>query len=569
VPEQTQGASNAQACAGDAGAAPAGPPSRAVSLEAPGVPITDIVKQLETRTRAGRVVRLCEAQETERPFKATVVPQLGTTAGEGKGRLWTVRIIEVGESLNGPYYSEEAVRGGAAIFENAPVYVYRWGGDYGEDQLPHLPEQLKRVDARGLVGNLVGSLVDVHYNEEAKALDGFLKVYDEDLRRKLVEMHEAGDLGEGAERDVIGLSIDAQGVKAVDGKTVLRFLGADSVDVVTAPAAGGRIRRLVAGLQVGSDLEEQVERLKAEVAQLESRLDKERTMPETIKEQNVGTLGAKLKEYGDKLSTATDQEAVSILKALNGDVTATLKALDPEFAEPAAPASPPVDSEMEDKFAKMSAGLKDLMESKLVKGNDKLKAAIADVAGINLTQDPKDQEIAALKSLLQEQAIERELNRHAESLRLHSPQDAMRLIDRQGIRVSEDYRQVSGLKEALAQLVESKPWVAKAPEPETPPAPVAQAATEEPKGEQVQEAKPETKAPEAAAPEGEAKPETKPEPRGQDQDAVPLREAVEQGASGMNVDQARAAFRRNAAKARRGDPRAAAVCDRLRSEFDF
>lgn len=190
------------------------------------------------------------AEVSLRPFKTQLHPRFKRLKEAGElpeGSVWEVRIIEAGQSLNGPIYLADALKEAAPIFEGAPVYLYSFDGEPTSKDAEHLPDDVASEFPAGLVGNQVGSLEGVHWNEEAQALDGLLKVYDGKTRERLVAAHKLGDIGEGGERDVFGLSIDAIGDTNTEGE-VTKLKSANSVDLVSSPAAGGRIRRLVAAM---------------------------------------------------------------------------------------------------------------------------------------------------------------------------------------------------------------------------------------------------------------------------------------------------------------------------------
>jgi len=479
-------------------------------------------------------------------------------AAERAGSVWLVRIMESGQSLNGPVYTPELLRASPSIFEGAPVYSFQFGDKArlkrgaSKDQkaaqgLNHLPEQVKEADSRGLVGNMVGALEGVHFNEADQALDAYLVVYDADTRTLLREAHDAGHIGDGAQKNVLGLSIDAQGEKAEDGRTVQRFTAATSVDLVTTPAAGGRIRRLIEAA-LNPD-----EPPVAEETNMAATPTTTTLMPQalaaaaptgapaapaptpapatlqasaipapapaaapapavTVKEGAGAATAAKVKELADRLAGATDQEMPAIMAAI-GDLVAGGKA----------PAAPMAEG---DKFAQLTAGVKGLHEA--VKGDAKLRESVegfAKLAGVELAApagDPKDRLIESLQATIRENAIQREMATLAGTLGLREGvlPDVVRLANMGAVQVSPDGKTVSGLSEALKEAVSTRPYflresataAAPAQAPTTPApaaAPAAPAAAPTIAGMQV------TKLAESAG---------APRPRGQ---AVPLRESVQ------------------------------------------
>lgn len=163
-------------------------------------------------------------------------------ARDTEGTAWDVTICQPGFTKNGWYLPEDALRAGASMFEGVDVNLY---------ELPdatHVPNVL--FDIKSLLArNKAGWIDNVRY-VAGQGLQGVLHFLDSAkwLGRNLME-----SLKEGAA--AYGLSYDAP-VRAkkdtVDGRSVfrlIRFLGADSVDIVTRPAAGGKFNRAVASRQ--------------------------------------------------------------------------------------------------------------------------------------------------------------------------------------------------------------------------------------------------------------------------------------------------------------------------------
>lgn len=152
---------------------------------------------------------------------------------EGKrGLEWEVVLIEAGLSRNGNLYPEEALRGSAPLFEGVKAFL-----DHAGD-LRLRPERSVR--------EIVGWFEGVRF-EPPRLLGRFkLSPAEERLRLLMVDAWERG------KRDLIGFSIDAlarsrerfteEGVV----HEVEKILKVFSVDVVTDPAAGGAVLRLVA-----------------------------------------------------------------------------------------------------------------------------------------------------------------------------------------------------------------------------------------------------------------------------------------------------------------------------------
>lgn len=535
-------------------------------------------------------------------FKQTVLPRLrGLKGGVERGSIWLVRIIESGQSLNGPIYPPEALRASATVFEGAPVFLYKWGeADPRAGNLGHLPDEVAAKDDRGLVGNMVGSLESVHFNEEAQALDGYLKVYDAKLRERMLGAYDMGDIGEGGQRDVFGLSIDAAGDKAADGVTVQRITTANSVDLVTTPAAGGRIRRLVAAVsgetvtvpagsesqvtpnapvpaahlteadvRVGNykhpefgdgwavfvagaptdwyptsqrDRADRKAEIKTRLVLTEAQTDLENKMPTTILKENAATIAAELKRYADMLTTAADDEAMGILQqvmAMVGEYAGGAAGMEMATGKhsgqtdpygnanmPGGPYLKPLQTSADsDQFARMAAGVREALQSPAVQADAKLKESLETALGEKLEEDARDATIRQLQETLREQAIGHAAHRLAEELGIHDLDGALVLIDRTGVRVSEDFKSVEGLKEAFETLIAAKPhfgpeWSQRQTEAAVPPEVAAVAAP--------------AAAPAAAEKITEAAAE-QPEALGQN---VPMRESVQAPTRSLTPEQA-------------------------------
>ncbi len=481
-----------------------------------------------------------------------------------EGTIWLVRIIEAGQSLNGKTYTETALRAAAPVFEGVTVQNYAWSQDPTADDADHLPDAVAETEGRGLQGNQVGSLEGVHYNEEAKSLDGFLKVYDAKFREHLLTAFKLGDVGEGGERDTFGFSIDADGTED-ENENVLSITAAHELTAVNNPAAGGRIRRLVAstgpvdapkpedadltesakattsapgeiGEQVKGEQEKHVKKSKLmeslgrRVALRENALeDKARMdmlmrafsdemdslrwgeasklpmaeqvafaqnltrdlagalgggggegMQESLKDaklkENAATLAGELKLWADQLSTAADEDVPAMLEQIREAITKALDAVsegtdddttedeDTEAQEASVANSEASGAEnaTQDDFARMSAGMTEKLKEALKTGDPvKLREAAVEVVGEEPQLDEKDKEIASLKEKLKGQAIEKAMASLTESLAEGAGPTVLRLIDKNALTFNEDFSEVSGLKEAVKEVVKSFPGFGK------------------------------------------------------------------------------------------------------------
>lgn len=172
-----------------------------------------------------------------------ILMRLGN-AQNPEGSDWDVTICQTGHTLNGWYIPDEALRAAAdgKLFENVDVNLY---------ELPqgasHVPDPLFDLKTL-LVKNKVGWIDGVKH-AAGVGLQGVLHFLETAkwLGKNLMAAMKDG-------KAVYGLSYDCP-VRAkkdvVDGKQVfrvLKFVAADSVDIVTRPAAGGKFNRAVADM---------------------------------------------------------------------------------------------------------------------------------------------------------------------------------------------------------------------------------------------------------------------------------------------------------------------------------
>jgi len=162
-----------------------------------------------------------------------------TEGMDAEGRLWKVCLIQPGVSLNGVRYGREVLEVAAPLFEGVKAY-----SDHAtKREMQERPERSVR--------DIVGWFDGVQVTESG--LMGRFHVCDNVrwLRELLLDCYTYG------RPDLIGFSIDAvaEGHQAPDGRTFIvdRLLKVRSVDVVTEPAAGGRIVDLVASISEESE----------------------------------------------------------------------------------------------------------------------------------------------------------------------------------------------------------------------------------------------------------------------------------------------------------------------------
>ncbi len=184
--------------------------------------------------------------------------------GDATGSVWDVVIIEVGFSKNRGqdglprYYPESCIRRAVnkGIFEGMPAKTFRFADPVngGKDEFNHLSKEGRRT-GRDFAENVIGFYEQVTFGE-FKRPDGStgqgaiakLHVLEgaKALRENMVDAFKK------KRYDLYGLSIDAGGtahVGVAEGRRaeiVEDILQASSSDIVSEPAAGGSLLRLVA-----------------------------------------------------------------------------------------------------------------------------------------------------------------------------------------------------------------------------------------------------------------------------------------------------------------------------------
>lgn len=172
------------------------------------------------------------ASITESVSSRVIGPML--SEGEAKpGSRWAVVVIQEGTSLNRVHYSGELLQRSASLYERARVF---WDHSDSSSRNPR--------DMAGFIGEARPG----HLPDGKVAILGVLVATSRALREQLLEMHEAGA------PDLMGLSHtirpgETERVMLADGPAVRvkSIKAVESVDVVSFPAAGGRIARIAAG----------------------------------------------------------------------------------------------------------------------------------------------------------------------------------------------------------------------------------------------------------------------------------------------------------------------------------
>ncbi|MBI3320011.1 MAG: hypothetical protein HYZ89_05440 [Candidatus Omnitrophica bacterium] len=172
-----------------------------------------------------------------------------TESKDAEGRTWDAVIIQSGLSRNSRFYPDELLLKSAKLFEGARAYAYEFKGNY----LDHLPDFAKAAMPEGFARNLVGWFESVRFDEfmgaDGKAHTGLVATFhctDDRIRQTFLNAWKEG------KRDLLGFSIDVEGtVNKVwrEGQLVDEVESIErvsSVDVVSVPAAGGQVVRLLA-----------------------------------------------------------------------------------------------------------------------------------------------------------------------------------------------------------------------------------------------------------------------------------------------------------------------------------
>lgn len=219
-------------------------------------------------------------------------------SSDAVGSEFEICVIETGRSKNGKIYPEDVLRQSVSLFEGAGVFAY----ELTRGLLDHIPEKLKEQiggTGFGLLRNRIGALESVRFeNKDGRSgLFASLKVAALWARETLKEIFKAGQ-GNG-----IGFSIDADGlgIQLDNGDyRVVQLFENPTLDLVTYPAAGGRIERLVASCSINEGEVEMPEEIKVE-NKVEVDLEK---MKQSIRESVQKEMQAKQKEEIDKAMAA-------------------------------------------------------------------------------------------------------------------------------------------------------------------------------------------------------------------------------------------------------------------------
>lgn len=228
-----------------------------------------------------------------RALEATAVPS---------GKKWGVVIVQEGMSRNRNRYARKCLTEAAPLYESARIYM-----DHQEE-----PRRFGRStrDVAGFLKDVQPVMLSTQEAEGSgrMALVGTAVIVNPTVRQMLLDAWSEGN------PDLFGLSHDVK-VEAVttlgsDGKAfydVRRIESVDSVDLVTNPAAGGRLVRLVASDTMPDTLDGDGNMLKK--------------MIETIRQSGNTALIQKLEALG--ASPAEDQVLALFKEAMAAPPTPT------------------------------------------------------------------------------------------------------------------------------------------------------------------------------------------------------------------------------------------------------
>ena len=253
---------------------------------------------------------------------------------EASGRAWDVVLIEAGRSANGRFYPPEVLKAAIHLFEGARCCAYRFGKKLdASDDFNHLPDGEARRFPGGFAENTVGFFEKVRYGTftrpDGSKGEGLLARFNilegaDWLRKNLRDAFKQG------RSDILGFSIDAEGQAReaiVNGERVTlveRIAKVTSTDVVTTPAAGGSLLRLVASVKKESTVDELLEMLRRTRPHLLEGLaartgtEDENSYALRVIEALLGRVRRAFQETDAVTQAAAFLEAGALMKALEG-----------------------------------------------------------------------------------------------------------------------------------------------------------------------------------------------------------------------------------------------------------
>ena len=165
---------------------------------------------------------------------------------DASGSIWDVILIEEGMSKNGRLYTAEVLKDAheRKVFEGVPAFAFVYRTEDGL-VLDHAPDG---VDTTNFPKDVAGFYRNVRFEETTGGKMGLIGEFhfvDDTLKNKHLAAFRAGN------KALFGLSIDAIGEGeqlSPDTVEIKYIVRANSDDLVSFPAAGGRFVRMVASV---------------------------------------------------------------------------------------------------------------------------------------------------------------------------------------------------------------------------------------------------------------------------------------------------------------------------------
>lgn len=193
-------------------------------------------------------------------MKLTLLQEAQTLLIEAQkhGKAWRVMIVEEGLSKNGRFYPGQVLEKAVRLFDKAKAFFYEWKtGEFN-----HLPPDAAMKNPGGFPRQIAGWYSNPKFEEveiegqKVKGITATLNIHDgaKWLQKMLKDAWTNGA------RKLLGLSIDADGAtgtRMVDGRPLEVVSSIDKVfgvDLVTHPAAGGQLVRLLASYNQGGKM---------------------------------------------------------------------------------------------------------------------------------------------------------------------------------------------------------------------------------------------------------------------------------------------------------------------------
>lgn len=188
-------------------------------------------------------------------------------SGQPEGFVWDIVAVASGYSANylegtglRMYHDSADLRAAVSLFEGRPVYALKFLSEQytpaskQSGKFSHTPADVREIlGDRGLIRNVAGYLKNCRFGKSEDGTEGILAELhllpsSAELANKLAELWKEGV------SDFVGFSYDAYTVPEfaeIEGEPAckLKLSAVNSLDVVTTPAAGGRLLRAVAEIE--------------------------------------------------------------------------------------------------------------------------------------------------------------------------------------------------------------------------------------------------------------------------------------------------------------------------------